>query len=63
MDVLELLKLAPQFALAGASLWFMYKITGNHINHATQAMNKQTDAIIGLTKVVAELKTYLETRN
>lgn len=55
MDLKDLASLAPQYGLAGIAMWFLYKIAGNHIEHSTKAL---TD----LTKVIAELKTWLEAR-
>ena len=41
-----------QFGVAGLAVYFMYRISSNHIDHGTKAIEE-------LTKVVRDLHEYL----
>ena len=43
-------------------VWVNYKISGNHINHSTKALEKNTDAISEVREVLAGLKTLIKER-
>lgn len=38
----------------------LYKMASNHINHANEAFNHNTDALRGLTDIINELKNNLK---
>ncbi len=56
MGFQEIVQLAPQYGIAAGSMWIIYKIVGNHINHNTEALK---DLSVAVTKLI----TYLETRD
>lgn len=56
MSLKEIIELAPQYGVAAGSLWIVYKIVSNHINHNTQALTE-------LSVAVTKLTTWLEARD
>lgn len=40
--------------LAGGSMWALYKIVGNHINHNTDATIKNTEVMSSLITLIKE---------
>ena len=52
-------------ALIGAVIyvcWINYKTTGNHINHSTTAIDKNTEVLGQLENSITKLTTLLEER-
>lgn len=49
-------------ALTGTSIWILYKIVSNHINHNTQSNNKNSETREVQTKVLERLATLIETK-
>lgn len=53
----KIVQILVQGGLAGVavlSLWINYKIVSNHINHATDAMTKMTEAIGKLNQLISD---------
>ena len=55
-QILPILIQGGAVGLAVVTLWILYKLVGNHMNHATDATNQ-------LTVAITKLITYLETRD
>lgn len=49
-------------ALTGSSIWILWKLVGNHIDHNTAAMGRNTEAFVAFTRVNERLSTLIETK-
>lgn len=46
--------------LAGLAMWFMFKLSSNHVNHNTVALEKLTDALGAAHQTDIEFQGWLK---
>jgi len=57
MDILQIAIQGGGIGIAGLSLYYIFKISSNHINHSNQAINKNTEM---LTKLECAIQNNTE---
>lgn len=49
-------------ALTASSIWILWKLVGNHIDHNTAAMDRNTEVIAGLMRTNEKIATLIEVK-